>query len=155
MRNVSIFSSQLWFLLDFPDNLFLSRFSQLRTATTATSNQVSPDFCSPSLPLFHPPPSPVCYLSDFMALLGLIQYHRRQKSAGWSGSSPAGGAAAPFCRSRKRFLSEGGPRCFLSGTSTVTATVTGNKCAKTRGGADALCVFDMGQMNGGGQEQRG
>lgn len=63
-----------------PDDLFLSSvcFSQLRTAITDTSNQVSTDFCSLSLPLFHLLLSHVCHLSDFIALLSLSSYITNQ-----------------------------------------------------------------------------
>lgn len=48
---------------------------------------------------------------------------------------------------------QGGPSSSLGGTSAVTPTVTVSKCAKTCGGVEVLRVFDMGQMNGGGQER--
>ena len=45
--------------------------------------------------------------------------------------------------------------CDLRGASTLTGWVIGNTSATTCRRAEVLCVFDTGQMNSGGQEQRG
>lgn len=51
------------------------------------------------------------------------------------------------------FLSS--PVCEPSGPSTLTGSVIGSESATACCPGEVLCMFDMGQMNSGGPEQRG